>query len=190
MLLAITALLSFPFVISHKFSKSRITITKNLFSCQIENKKCQQIFLSGNKDFIDEGHSPSTRDIQMWAHIIALITLYCTSKVPNSVNRDTHLQHGYSMHSEKNGACTHYSSTVKEKQQWQNNELIYYIMPHPKSDYKASSSSHAAISQISSSTEVWDIPSIVWSMNKISEGRKYACDLKSYQKLIKDMPYT
>lgn len=34
MLLAITALLSFPFVISHKFSKSRMTITKNLFSCQ------------------------------------------------------------------------------------------------------------------------------------------------------------
>lgn len=34
MLLAITALLSFPFVISHKFNKSRMTITKNLFSCQ------------------------------------------------------------------------------------------------------------------------------------------------------------
>lgn len=34
MLLAITALLSFPFVISHKFSKSRMTITRNLFSCK------------------------------------------------------------------------------------------------------------------------------------------------------------
>jgi hypothetical protein len=34
MLLAITALLSFPLVISHKFNKSRMTITKNLFSCQ------------------------------------------------------------------------------------------------------------------------------------------------------------
>ena len=33
MLLAITALLSFPFVISHKFSKSRMTITRNRFSC-------------------------------------------------------------------------------------------------------------------------------------------------------------
>lgn len=34
MLLAITALLSFPFVISQRFSKSRMTITRNLFSCQ------------------------------------------------------------------------------------------------------------------------------------------------------------
>ena len=32
MLLAITALLSFPFVISHKFKRSRMTVTKNLFS--------------------------------------------------------------------------------------------------------------------------------------------------------------
>ena len=32
-LLAMTALLSFPFVISHRFNKSRMTITKNLFSC-------------------------------------------------------------------------------------------------------------------------------------------------------------
>ena len=38
-LLAITALLSFPLVISHKFSKSRITITKNRFSCQIQEEK-------------------------------------------------------------------------------------------------------------------------------------------------------
>nr|GMD55046.1 hypothetical protein AX774_g1318 [Ipomoea batatas]GMD58511.1 hypothetical protein AX774_g1318 [Ipomoea batatas] len=28
-----TALLSFPLVISHRFSKSRMTITRNLFSC-------------------------------------------------------------------------------------------------------------------------------------------------------------
>jgi hypothetical protein len=34
MLLAMTALLSFPLVISQRFSKSRITITKNLFSCK------------------------------------------------------------------------------------------------------------------------------------------------------------
>ena len=32
MLLAITALLSFPLVISHKFRRSRMTETKNLFS--------------------------------------------------------------------------------------------------------------------------------------------------------------
>ena len=46
MLLAITALLSFPFVISHKFSKSRITITKNLFSCQkVKVRNLRQIFV-------------------------------------------------------------------------------------------------------------------------------------------------
>lgn len=48
-LLAITALLSFPFVISHRFSKSRITITRNLFSCTQEKKGnwcnwCKSIF--------------------------------------------------------------------------------------------------------------------------------------------------
>lgn len=39
MLLAITALLSFPLVISHKFNKSRMTITKNLFSWKIPKMK-------------------------------------------------------------------------------------------------------------------------------------------------------
>jgi hypothetical protein len=39
MLLAITALLSFPFVISQRFSKSRITITRNLFSCNRHMRK-------------------------------------------------------------------------------------------------------------------------------------------------------
>lgn len=33
MLEAMTALLSFPLVISHRFSRSLMTVTRNLFSC-------------------------------------------------------------------------------------------------------------------------------------------------------------
>jgi ethanolamine utilization protein EutP (predicted NTPase) len=40
MLLAITTLLSFnPLVTSHRLSKSRITVTKNRFSCHYKKKK-------------------------------------------------------------------------------------------------------------------------------------------------------
>ena len=46
MLLAITALLSFPLVISQRFSKSRITITRNLFSCKRSTRKKQNLSAS------------------------------------------------------------------------------------------------------------------------------------------------
>lgn len=71
-LLAITALLSFPFVISHRFSKSRITITRNLFSCTQEKRVIDVI---GANPFLQNFqppkilHSINVEDFQHWEDI-------------------------------------------------------------------------------------------------------------------------
>ena len=71
MLEAITALLSFPLVISHRFSRSLMTVTRNRFSCSsnmeplmepMAQHKVFRPFQDSSRPFCRVDYMPTARD--------------------------------------------------------------------------------------------------------------------------------